>query len=223
MTELQSALSHVSLGTNNFAAAAAFYDKVLATLGIKRTMDLSEHNAIAYGRAYPEFWIQSPINGQPAQTANGTHVAFLAENPAQVDAFYAAHTTVPNTTAASSATWTATKSKRWPGTSSEAHPLAQRTATQLVYTQNTKHIYKEVNMLTKVFQSGNSQAVRIPLDYRFNTDTVEIFRADNGDIILRPARLSGEAFLDLFSGFDDDFIAALADRDDDPPPERDSL
>lgn len=90
MTELQSALSHVSLGTNNFAAAAAFYDKVLATLGIKRTMDLSEHNAIAYGRAYPEFWIQSPINGQPAQTANGTHVAFLAENPAQVDAFYAA-------------------------------------------------------------------------------------------------------------------------------------
>ena len=48
-------------------------------------------------------------------------------------------------------------------------------------------------MLTKVFQSGNSQAVRIPLDYRFNTDTVEIFRADNGDIILRPARLSGEA------------------------------
>ncbi|WP_298640256.1 type II toxin-antitoxin system VapB family antitoxin [uncultured Cardiobacterium sp.] len=78
-------------------------------------------------------------------------------------------------------------------------------------------------MLTKVFQSGNSQAVRIPLDYRFNTDTVEIFRADNGDIILRPARLSGEAFLDLFSGFDDDFIAALADRDDEPPPERDSL
>ena len=73
MTELQSALSHVSLGTNNFAAAAAFYDKVLATLGIKRTMDLSEHNAIAYGRAYPEFWIQSPINGQPAQTANGPH------------------------------------------------------------------------------------------------------------------------------------------------------
>lgn len=90
MTELQSALSHVSLGTNNFAAAAAFYDKVLATLGIKRVLDLGEHNAIAYGRAYPEFWIQRPINGEPAQTANGSHVAFLAENPAQVDAFYAA-------------------------------------------------------------------------------------------------------------------------------------
>ena len=90
MTELQSALSHVSLGTNNFAAAAAFYDKVLATLGIKRTMDLSEHNAIAYGRAYPEFWIQTPHDGGRAETANGTHIAFFAQSRAEVDAFYAA-------------------------------------------------------------------------------------------------------------------------------------
>lgn len=40
-------------------------------------------------------------------------------------------------------------------------------------------------MLTRVFQSGNSQAVRIPLDFRFDVDTVEIFRAENGDVILR--------------------------------------
>ncbi len=30
-------------------------------------------------------------------------------------------------------------------------------------------------MLAKVFQSGNSQAVRIPMDFRFDVDTVEIF------------------------------------------------
>ena len=29
-------------------------------------------------------------------------------------------------------------------------------------------------MMTKVFQSGNSQAVRIPVDFRFDVDTVEI-------------------------------------------------
>ncbi len=29
-------------------------------------------------------------------------------------------------------------------------------------------------MLAKVFQSGNSQAVRIPMDFRFDVDTVEI-------------------------------------------------
>ncbi len=78
-------------------------------------------------------------------------------------------------------------------------------------------------MLTKVFQSGNSQAVRIPVDFRFDVDTVEIFRADNGDIVLRPARSSADEFLALFEGFDDSFIAALEDRDDAPPQERPSL
>ncbi len=90
MAQLQNALSHVSLGTNQFEQAAAFYDAVLAPMGIRRVLDLSEHRAIAYGRAFPEFWIQAPHDGQPAQTANGVHIAFLAENNAQVDAFYAA-------------------------------------------------------------------------------------------------------------------------------------
>ena len=85
-----SALSHVSLGTNRFNEAVAFYDAVLATLGIRRVVDVSEHQAIAYGRAFPEFWIQRPHDGQPAQTANGVHVAFLAESNAQVDAFHQA-------------------------------------------------------------------------------------------------------------------------------------
>lgn len=85
-----SALSHVSLGTNRFAEAVAFYDKVLATLGIRRVMDESAHQAIAYGRVYPEFWIQTPHDGQPAQTANGVHIAFFAATPEQVHAFYEA-------------------------------------------------------------------------------------------------------------------------------------
>ena len=41
-------------------------------------------------------------------------------------------------------------------------------------------------MLAKVFQSGNSQAVRIPMDFRFDVDTAEIFRKENGDVVLRP-------------------------------------
>ena len=88
MTAPLSALSHVSLGTNRFDEAVAFYDAVLATLGVRRVLDLSEHQAIAYGRAFPEFWIQRPHDGQPAETANGVHLAFLAEDNAQVDAFH---------------------------------------------------------------------------------------------------------------------------------------
>ena len=89
MNENPSILSHVSLGTNQFAQAVAFYDQVLAALNIGRVLDLSEHQAVAYGRAYPEFWIQTPHDGR-AETANGTHIAFFAQSRAEVDAFYAA-------------------------------------------------------------------------------------------------------------------------------------
>lgn len=78
-------------------------------------------------------------------------------------------------------------------------------------------------MLTKVFQSGNSQAVRIPLDFRFDVDTVEILNGDNGDIILRPVRPKPEPFLALFEGFDEDFIQAVSERDTRFPQERDAL
>ena len=48
-------------------------------------------------------------------------------------------------------------------------------------------------------------------------------RAENGDLILRPVIDKGEAFLDLFSGFDESFIQALEDRDMTPPQDRDPL
>lgn len=79
-------------------------------------------------------------------------------------------------------------------------------------------------MITKVFQSGNSQAVRIPVDFRLDVDTVEILHGENGDIILRPFKPQADlAFLALFSDFDQDFIEALENRDITPPQERDTL
>ncbi len=80
-------------------------------------------------------------------------------------------------------------------------------------------------MLTKVFQSGNSQAVRIPACYRLDVGQVEIIRLDNGSLLLKPNPSEqpsfGEAVLQALSGFDDDFIQAVADRDNEPPQERD--
>jgi catechol 2,3-dioxygenase-like lactoylglutathione lyase family enzyme len=64
-----SILSHVSLGTNDFARAVAFYDRVLPTLG---------------------FWVQTPIDGRPASVGNGTHFGFVAPDKAAVHAFYEA-------------------------------------------------------------------------------------------------------------------------------------
>jgi catechol 2,3-dioxygenase-like lactoylglutathione lyase family enzyme len=83
-----SVISHISLGTNDFARATAFYDKVLATLGCQRVM---EHpGAVAYGKAYPEFWVQEPADGKPASVGNGVHMGFVASDLAAVHAFHEA-------------------------------------------------------------------------------------------------------------------------------------
>ncbi len=88
MDDNPSTISHVSIGTNDFARAITFYDSVLATLEIKRVM---EHpDAVAYGKVWPEFWVVVPINDSPASTGNGTHFGFIATSKAAVDAFHAA-------------------------------------------------------------------------------------------------------------------------------------
>lgn len=85
--ENPSIMSHVSIGVNDFDRALAFYDAVLATIGAKRIVEYP--GAVAYGRAFPEFWVQRPGDGKPAAAANGIHFGFLATR-AEVDAFYAA-------------------------------------------------------------------------------------------------------------------------------------
>lgn len=41
--------------------------------------------------------------------------------------------------------------------------------------------------ITKVFRSGNSQAVRLPKDFRFRTSEVEIFRRGDEVVLREPA------------------------------------
>jgi len=59
--------------------------------------------------------------------------------------------------------------------------------------------------MTKVFRSGNSQAVRIPKQFRFRSQQVEITKRGN-EIVLRerPANLS--AAFELLSGLSPDFF-----------------
>lgn len=85
-----SAIAHVSVGTANYSEAIAFYDQVLATLGIQRIIEESEAKACAYGHQFPEFWVQQPYDGKPPSVGNGYHVAFLAASKEAVDSFYQA-------------------------------------------------------------------------------------------------------------------------------------
>jgi catechol 2,3-dioxygenase-like lactoylglutathione lyase family enzyme len=81
-------LSHVSLGTNDAARAAAFYDPVLATLGIRKHHE--RDGSIDYGTSIMFFSLEKPSDGNPASVGNGVHVAFLAETRSMVDEFYRA-------------------------------------------------------------------------------------------------------------------------------------
>ncbi len=70
-----SVLSHLSVGTNDFSRATGFYDQILAVLGC--TWIMEHPGAVAYGKAYPEFWVQIPVDGKPPNVGNGSHVSFV--------------------------------------------------------------------------------------------------------------------------------------------------
>ncbi|HSV81879.1 MAG TPA: VOC family protein [Ramlibacter sp.] len=81
-------VSHVSIGTNDYARAKSFYDAVLATLGIQCIMDIPGA-AAGYGRQFPAFWIGGPHDGGKATAGNGVHVCFFGSTEDEVKAFHA--------------------------------------------------------------------------------------------------------------------------------------
>jgi antitoxin VapB len=72
----------------------------------------------------------------------------------------------------------------------------------------------------KVFRSGNSQAVRLPKQYRFKGKEVEIFRRGN-EVVLREKSDNLAHAFDLIIGLPDDL--ELPDRKTDLPQEREGL
>jgi antitoxin VapB len=72
--------------------------------------------------------------------------------------------------------------------------------------------------ITKVFKSGNSQAVRLPKEFQIGSDEVEIFRR-KGDIIIREIPQTLERAFDLLTELPFDFF--VDGRKDTPPQDRD--
>jgi catechol 2,3-dioxygenase-like lactoylglutathione lyase family enzyme len=82
-------LDHVSIPVADLDRAAAFYDAVLATLGLRRRKE--RPGAIGYGpesRAAPVFWILARLAEGSAAPGAGLHVSFQAPTRASVDAFH---------------------------------------------------------------------------------------------------------------------------------------
>jgi antitoxin VapB len=90
-----------------------------------------------------------------------------------------------------------------------ANPVA------VIYLNGISHSYEDTMDTAKVFWSGRSQAVRLPLEYRFDTKEIRI-RRHGTTVILEPIATNW-SWLDALSGpLDDDFIQAVAE----PSPEQ---
>ena len=72
----------------------------------------------------------------------------------------------------------------------------------------------------KIFMSGNSQAVRLPKEFRLDADEVEITR-DGDKLILDPKRKSMAEFLELLYSLPEDMFVGI--RDERSPEEREDL
>ena len=82
-------IGYVTLGTNNYEAAAKFYDELLAVVGAKRFMESDRFIAWAVSPTQPSLGIIKPFDGQVASVGNGTMVALVVNSRDKVHALHA--------------------------------------------------------------------------------------------------------------------------------------
>lgn len=83
-------IDHTGLTVSNFARSKAFYAKALAPLGYTVMMEfaagqIADVETAGLGAGTPDFWIARGTPNHPR-----LHIAFAAQNRAEVDAFYKA-------------------------------------------------------------------------------------------------------------------------------------
>lgn len=82
-------IGYITLGSNDLAAAAAFFDALFGALGGARAYSLDHMIAWRFGPGQPLIVLTHPFDGGAASTGNGTMVALVARDRAQVDAVHA--------------------------------------------------------------------------------------------------------------------------------------
>jgi antitoxin VapB len=112
---------------------------------------------------------------------------------------------------------------RWKAASKK--PRLQQESRQVRVAKYIQFIYTFVSggafvTRAKVFKSGNSQAVRLPKEFRFRVKEVEILRRGDEIVLREPRRSLARAF-ELLTSMPEDFFAD--GRKDEPPQEREDL
>jgi len=82
-------IGYVTLGTNDFPRASAFYDALCAEMGVQRVMESDRF--VGWGKNMDEALLMLfiPENGKLATAGNGTMVAIQAESEAEIQRWHA--------------------------------------------------------------------------------------------------------------------------------------
>ncbi len=80
--------SHIMIGTNDLEKSKAFYDPLMATLGVGPSM--IDGHRMFYITPTGIFSVSVPIDGAPATAGNGSTMGFACASPEQADAWHAA-------------------------------------------------------------------------------------------------------------------------------------
>jgi predicted lactoylglutathione lyase len=81
-------IGYVTLGTNDLARGAAFYDAIAREMGVGRFMETEKFIAWGTPGGAPGLGLTAPFDGNPASIGNGVMVALQAADRAQVDRIY---------------------------------------------------------------------------------------------------------------------------------------
>lgn len=82
-------IGYVTLGTNDLAKAAAFYDALLGEIGASRFMDNDMFIAWGTDPSQPMLSITNPFDGKAATAGNGVMAAIQVESTEIVKKLYA--------------------------------------------------------------------------------------------------------------------------------------
>jgi len=82
-------IGYVTLGTNDFDRAVAFYDGLLSVVGGKRSMESDRFVAWNSSSNTPSVSVIKPYDGKPATVGNGVMVALVVDSRDKVDALHA--------------------------------------------------------------------------------------------------------------------------------------
>lgn len=78
-------IGYVTLGTNDMARAASFYDQLLGLIGAKRMMESDRFVAWGVSPTQPSLGVIKPFDGNAATVGNGSMISLVVDSHEKVD------------------------------------------------------------------------------------------------------------------------------------------